>query len=92
MKSWAMDLEIAAEKKGFEQGFEQGIEKGIEQGIEQGIEKGIEQGIEKGLLDMTGRVMHGNGITLEHAMVILGLTEEEKKFVRLHLDHPMESF
>ena len=84
MKSWAMDLEIAAEKKGFEQG--------IEKGIEQGIEKGIEQGIEKGLLDMTGRVMHGNGITLERAMVILGLTEEEKKFVRLHLDHPVESF
>ena len=41
---------------------------------------------------MTGRVMHGNGITLERAMVILGLTEEEKKFVRLHLDHPVESF
>ena len=72
MKSWAMDLEIAAEKKGFEKGFEKGIEKG--------------------LLDMTGRVMHGNGITLEHAMVILGLTEEETKFVRLHLDHPVESF
>ena len=27
MKSWAMDLEIAAEKKGFEQGIEQGIER-----------------------------------------------------------------
>ena len=34
MKSWAMDIEIAAKKEGFEKGIEKGIAKGIEKGIE----------------------------------------------------------
>ena len=61
MKSWAMDIEIAAKKEG--------------------IEIGIEKGIEKGMLDMTQRIMK-KGKTLDEAMEILELTENEKNFVR----------
>ena len=61
MKSWAMDIEIAAKKEG--------------------IEIGIEIGIEKSLLDMTQRIMR-KGNTLDEAMEILELTENEKNFVR----------
>ena len=71
MKSWAMDIEIAAKKEGFE--------------------KGIEKGIEKKLLDMTKRIMNAKGKTLDEAMVLLELTEDEKKFVRLHLTESDEA-
>ena len=73
MKSWAMAIEIAAKKEG--------IEIGIVKGIEKGMEKGIEKGIEKSLLDMTQRIMK-KGNTLDEAMEILELTENEKNFVR----------
>ena len=71
MKSWAMDIEIAAKKEGFE--------------------KGIAKGIEKKLLDMTKRIMNAKGKTLDEAMVLLELTEDEKKFVRLHLTESDEA-
>ena len=65
MKSWAMDIEIAAKKEG--------------------IEIGIEKGIEKGMLDMTQRIMK-KGNTLDEAMEILELTENEKNFVRYNIN------
>ena len=72
MKSWAMDIEIAAKKEG------------IEIGIEKGTEKGIERGIENSLRDRTQRNMR-KGNTLDEAMEILELTENEKNFVQSKL-------
>ena len=45
MKSWAMDIEIAAKKEGFEKGIAKGIAKGIEKGIEKVAKSLLSSGI-----------------------------------------------
>ena len=57
---------------------EQGIQKGIEQGIQKGIEQGIEQGIEKGILLSIRNLMETMGWSVEQAMEVLKIPEEEK--------------
>ena len=57
---------------------EKGIQKGIEQGIQKGIEQGIEQGIEKGILLSIRNLMETMGWSVEQAMEVLKIPEEEK--------------
>ena len=94
MKSWAHEIVVEAEEKGLKKGLrrgrKEGHEKGVKEGIEKGIEKGVKEGIEKGkiaggleqILVMTKRVMSSLSKTLDDAMAILELTEEEKAYVR----------
>ena len=76
--------------KGIEQGMEQGMLKGMEQGMEQGVLKGMEQGMEqgvlKGKLEAINSLMNSMNLSLEEAMKILNVPEEERmKFRELVL-------
>ena len=53
-------------------------EKGIQKGIKKGIQKGIEQGIEKGILLSIRNLMETMGWSVEQAMEVLKIPEEEK--------------
>ena len=65
-------------KKGLRRGRKEGHEKGRKEGIKEGkIAGGLEQ-----TLVMTKRVMSSLGKSLDDAMAILELTEEEKAYVR----------
>ncbi len=54
------------------------LSKGVEQGIQKGIEQGIEQGIEKGILLSIRNLMETMGWSVEQAMEVLKIPEEEK--------------
>ena len=94
MKSWAHEIVVEAEEKGLKKGLrrgrKEGHEKGRKEGRIEGIKEGIKEGIEKGkiaggleqILVMTKRVMSSLSKTLDDAMAILELTEEEKAYVR----------
>lgn len=63
------------------------LERGRDEGREEGLEKGREEGREEGsmqrLIEMTKRIMTHLGKTLDDAMALLQLTEDEKVSVRL---------
>ena len=74
----------------WEEALEQGMLKGIEQGMEQGMLKGMEQGIEhgvlKGKLESINSLMNSMNLSLEEAMKVLNVPEEERmKFRELVL-------
>ena len=82
MKSWAHEIVVEAEEKGLKKGLRRGRKEGHEKGVKEGIEKGkIAGGLEQ-ILDMTKRVMSSLSKTLDDAMAILELTDEEKAYVR----------
>ena len=90
MKSWAHEIVVEAEEKGLKKGLRRGRKEGHEKGRKEGRIEGIKEGIEKGkiaggleqILVMTKRVMSSLSKTLDDAMAILELTEEEKAYVR----------
>ena len=94
MKSWAHEIVVEAEEKGLKKGLrrgrKEGHEKGLRRGRKEGHEKGRKEGIKEGriaggleqTLVMTKRVMSSLGKSLDDAMAILELTEEEKAYVR----------
>ena len=90
MKSWAHEIVVEAEEKGLKKGLRRGRKEGHEKGRKEGRIEGIREGIEKGkiaggleqILVMTKRVMSSLSKTLDDAMAILELTEEEKAYVR----------
>ena len=56
------------------------LSKGVEEkGIQKGIEQGIEQGIEKGILLSIRNLMETMGWSVEQAMEVLKIPEEEKR-------------
>ena len=82
MKSWAHEIVVEAEEKGLKKGLRRGRKEGHEKGRKEGIKEGkIAGGLEQ-ILVMTKRVMSTLGKSLDDAMAILELTEEEKAYVR----------
>ena len=82
MKSWAHEIVVEAEEKGLKKGLRRGRKEGHEKGRKEGIKEGkIAGGLEQTLV-MTKRVMSSLGKSLDDAMAILELTEEEKAYVR----------
>ena len=82
MKSWAHEIVVEAEEKGLKKGLRRGRKEGHEKGRKEGIKEGkIAGGLEQTLV-MTKRVMSSLSKTLDDAMAILELTEEEKAYVR----------
>ena len=75
----------------WEEALEQGMLKGMEQGIEQGMLKGMEQGVLKGKLEAINSLMNSMNLSLEEAMKILNVPEEERaKFRELVLGSNQE--
>ena len=90
MKSWAHEIVVEAEEKGLKKGLRRGRKEGHEKGRKEGVKEGRIEGIKEGkiaggleqILVMTKRVMSSLGKSLDDAMAILELTEEEKAYVR----------
>ena len=98
MKSWAHEIVVEAEEKGLKKGLRRGRKEGHEKGRKEGVKEGRIEGVKEGRIDgikegkiaggleqtlvMTKRVMSSRGKTLDDAMAILELTEEEKAYVR----------
>ena len=70
MKSWAHEIVVEAEEKGLRKGLKKGRKEGK-------IAGSLEQ-----RLVMTKRVMASLGKTIDEAMAILELNEDEKQYVR----------
>ena len=70
MKSWAHEIVGEAEEKGLRKGLKKGRKEGK-------IAGSLEQ-----MLVMTKRVMASLGKTIDEAMAILELNEDEKQYVR----------
>ena len=70
MKSWAHEIVVEAEEKGLRKGLKKGRKEGK-------IAGSLEQ-----MLVMTKRVMASLGKTIDEAMAILELNEDEKQYVR----------
>ena len=78
MKSWAHGIVVEAEEKGLRKGLKKGRKEGKIAGIKEGkIAGSLEQ-----MLVMTKRVMASLGKTIDEAMAILELNEDEKQYVR----------
>ena len=65
-------------EQGMLKGIEQGIEQGMEQGMLKGMEQGMEQGVLKGKLESINSLMNSMNLSLEEAMKILNVPEEER--------------
>ena len=78
MKSWAHEIVVEAEEKGLRKGLKKGRKEGKIAGIKEGkIAGSLEQ-----MLVMTKRVTASLGKTIDEAMAILELNEDEKQYVR----------
>lgn len=65
--------------RGVEQkGIAKGIEKGIAKGMEKGIAKGMEKGMANGILFSIKNIMESLNCSLDQAMAVLKIPEEEK--------------
>ena len=82
MKSWAHEIVVEAEEKGLKKGLRRGRKEGHEKGRKEGLKEGTFAGGLEQTLVMTKRVMSSLGKSLDDAMAILELTEEEKAYVR----------
>ena len=58
--------------------WEEALEQGMLKGIEKGMEQGIEQGVLKGKLESIKSLMNSMNLSLEEAMKILNVPEEER--------------
>ena len=68
--------------KGIGQGMLKGMEQGMEQGVLKGMEQGMEQGVLKGKLESINSLMNSMNLSLEEAMKILNVPEEEREKFR----------
>ena len=90
MKSWARDIENEGYERGVKQGLEQGVKQGVilgikqgrDQGVKQGHDQGLEQGVKLGMCNTVKRLMVSMNKTLEDAMALLQLSDDEKRSVR----------
>lgn len=90
MKSWARDIDNEGYERGVKQGLEQGVKQGVilgikqghDQGVKQGHDQGLEQGVKLGMCNAVKRLMVSMNKTLEDAMALLQLSDDEKRSVR----------
>ena len=82
MKSWARDIDNEGYERGVKQGLEQGVKQGVILGVKQGHDQGLEQGVKLGMCNAVKRLMVSMNKTLEDAMALLQLSDDEKRSVR----------